>query len=524
MVTIKNPFAEPDNSGVRPSSGAETAGCSRRCGNSKTTFFPGLAAPEDGRTPGAFHFSTFLMVILCASSLLGFCGCKPPGARELWRGKKLIERGKYAEAISELKTATSILATNAQAWNYLGLANHYAGETAEAESAYRRALLLDHDLSETRYNLGCLLLDEKKPESARNELTAYILRRGDSPEVLLRLGTAQLRARDFSGAEKSFTQVWQSSATNSEALNGLGLVRFYQRRPSEAAQFFNTALRQNPGYAPAVLNLAVVAQTGQDRIAALKRYREYLKLAPASENAPAINAVIQQLEQGTATTATPASAQPNILSLRSTPVPANPTRQSINSKNPLPSSSSKSSGGEERTASRVTPLPPVFTNSDQAPAGQAEAEKLFAQGVQAQAGHRTAEAMTAYQSATRLNPAYFDAWYNLGVTATEAKSFPTALAAYDRALAIDPDSLDARYNLALALREVKKFSESARELEKLLARYPNEARANLALGNLYAQQLREPAKARPRYLKVLEIDPHDSQSDAIRHWIAEHPQ
>jgi len=62
------------------------------------------------------------------------------------------------------------------------------------------------------------------------------------------------------------------------------------------------------------------------------------------------------------------------------------------------------------------------------------------------------------------------------------------------------------------------------ELDKLLMRYANEARANLALGNLYAQQLHDPARARPRYLKVLEIEPHNPQSDAIRHWIAEHPQ
>jgi len=47
---------------------------------------------------------------------------------------------------------------------------------------------------------------------------------------MLRLGAAQLRAHDFSGAEKSFTEVWRSSSTNAEALNGLGLVRYYQRR------------------------------------------------------------------------------------------------------------------------------------------------------------------------------------------------------------------------------------------------------------------------------------------------------
>src|SRR5437899_333752 len=84
-------------------------------------------------------------------------GCIPRGARALLAGKRLLEQGKYDRAVEELKTATTLLATNAQAWNCLGLACHYTGRVAEAENAYRRALHLDHDLTEAHYNLGCLL-------------------------------------------------------------------------------------------------------------------------------------------------------------------------------------------------------------------------------------------------------------------------------------------------------------------------------------------------------------------------------
>ena len=97
-----------------------------------------------------------------AAVLVAFCGCTPAGPRALLQGKKLIEEGKYNRAIPKLQTATSILATNAQAWNYLGLAYHHAGQGAEAEKAYQRALVLNHDLSEARYNLGCLWLAQNK--------------------------------------------------------------------------------------------------------------------------------------------------------------------------------------------------------------------------------------------------------------------------------------------------------------------------------------------------------------------------
>src|SRR6266446_9762262 len=100
-------------------------------------------------------------------------GCTPAGPRALLQGKRLLERGKYSPAVAKLTTATVLLATNAQAWNYLGLAYHHAGQAAEAQKAYQRALALNHDLTEAHYNLGCLLLEQNKADAAKTEFTAY---------------------------------------------------------------------------------------------------------------------------------------------------------------------------------------------------------------------------------------------------------------------------------------------------------------------------------------------------------------
>jgi Flp pilus assembly protein TadD len=61
------------------------------------------------------------------------------------------------------------------------------------------------------------------------------------------------------------------------------------------------------------------------------------------------------------------------------------------------------------------------------------------------------------------------------------------------------------------------------ELERLLSIYPNEPRAHLALGNLYAQQLHQPAKAREHYVKVLDLDPHNPQAASVRYWLIANP-
>src|SRR2546423_2709671 len=145
------------------------------------------------------------------TAALALCGCTPHGPRELLQGRNLIERAKYSQAREKLVRAAEILKTNAQAWNYLGVASQHAGDATEAEKAYQRALLIDHDLSEAHFNLGCLYLEQNRPTAARNELTTFALRRADSLDGLLMLGLAQLRCHDGAAAEKTFAEVLRLS-------------------------------------------------------------------------------------------------------------------------------------------------------------------------------------------------------------------------------------------------------------------------------------------------------------------------
>src|SRR6185437_8598904 len=180
-------------------------------------------------------------------------GCKPPGPRALLAGKDLIERGQYADAVERLKKATSLMNTNAQAWNYLGLAYHQSGDANDAVDAYKKALSLDQNLVEAHYNLGCLWLEQNRPDLAKGDLTAYTLRRDKSPEGWVKLGEAQLALRDLTGAENSLNRARQFDQDNPEALNDLGVVQMQRNRANEAARYFAGALKTKPDYGPAIL-------------------------------------------------------------------------------------------------------------------------------------------------------------------------------------------------------------------------------------------------------------------------------
>jgi tetratricopeptide (TPR) repeat protein len=157
------------------------------------------------------------------------------------------------------------------------------------------------------------------------------------------------------------------------------------------------------------------------------------------------------------------------------------------------------------------------------PGQRGEAERLLAQGVHAQEQNRLSDAIQTYRRATKADPSFFDAHYNLGVATYEAGDLPSCLSAYEEALAVNPLSIKARFNFAVALQKADCPADAANELEDLLAANPGEARAHLALANLYAQQLGQPAKARVHYLRLLDLEPQHAQATAIRYWLEANP-
>jgi len=608
------------------------------------------------------------LIFLIVSVLLA--GCSPRGPRSFTRGLELYEKGQYAEALEQFRAATTELSTNAVAWHYLGLAAQNSGQAAEAERAYARALTLDRDLVEARYNLGCLLLDQNRTEEAKAHFTTYHLRRPNDLAGCLKLGSAHLRSREALGAEKSFGEALRIAPTNAEALNGLGLARLQRGRSAEAVQYFSTALRHSPGYPPALLNLGIVRHLHlRDKAGALQAYQDYLKTSPPPRNSAAISSIVAQLQQELASASRPVTNQPTVAQVTSgspgppssaaekpalTPPPTaqatqaqatvvrQPTTISNVAKSPAPPTGSRVAetgtvasrptpgaprasgvvtsppaakpevvrlpeepaikpardvtepgsttqvassgkrviadppvpksekkrgflqsinplnlfGGEGKQPSGTTRMQPATPAGQELPApsedsgspreapaeakrwpkytyrnpvlppgrNRANAEHAFADGVKAQAAHRLEEAIVSYRKATQLDPTYFEAHYNLGLAQAALGKLAGALESYENALAVEPQSLDARYNFALTLRQANYIPDAVAEFKKLLRTYPNEPRANLALGNLYSQQLGQPSLARAHYLKVLQVEPRHPQANAIRYWLAANPK
>ena len=469
--------------------------------------------------------------------------CSPPGPRALLKGKKLLDAGKYDAAAQELKTATSLMPTNAGAWNYLGLAYHRAGQGANAAAAYTRALTLNRDLLEARFNLGCLWLEQNKLDAAKSEFTAYTMRRGTAPDGWLKLGLAQLRATNSLAAEKSFREAMNLNPKSAEALNGLGLAQRQRGRAGDAAQSFSAALKQQPDYRPALLNLATVShQDLNNRSEALRRYREYLALQPRAADWEAVNVLAQSLVPPTVAqprpttniaarvvTVTNGTKPPTAIASRPVPLPKPETNQTVTRPAPapavvalpppapvevvkLPPEPVVKTVADNSRNSVSSPPDTVSTNPAAAPTPNAERRGIFSQlnpfkrETKPAAGETTGIAPApntlspvpvlepptpaggryGYQSPAVPQAGDRRSAEQALVAGQQAQSvgrLAEAIQAYRRAGQLDGSYFEAHYRLGLAAFEARSFRLALSAWETALALRPDsaDARYNFAL-------------------------------------------
>lgn len=248
----------------------------------------------------------FLIFSIGFIVMAGATGCAPAGARALRKGERLIKEGKYSEAVKKFEEATTALPNNAKAWNHLGFGHQYAGDPKKAAQAYQQALSLDRNLATARYNLGLLHFEQRNFSGAIIELTTFTSLDAKNSEGWLKLGTAQMQlAALVSGVEKprlldaakKNLDTAQKLHPSAEALNAMGMIQIQRGRPRDAIPSFTAALQQEADYAPALLNLAVVYhQYLNERRLALMSYRQFLKVAKDSPDAPRVQMVARQLE------------------------------------------------------------------------------------------------------------------------------------------------------------------------------------------------------------------------------------
>jgi tetratricopeptide (TPR) repeat protein len=157
------------------------------------------------------------------------------------------------------------------------------------------------------------------------------------------------------------------------------------------------------------------------------------------------------------------------------------------------------------------------------PGNRTQATRLEAEAERARRAGDMTQSILAYKDAIDADATYFDARYGLGLVEIEMRDYPAALESLYRALTLNEDSVEARYAFAWTLQKRGYTEDAVHELAKLLTQHPDDVRAHLLLGNLYAGKLGSNKLAREQYTQALALDPNNAQASRIRAWLQQNP-
>lgn len=231
------------------------------------------------------------------------------------RAVKLVNEGKYEQAIADYKRALSLSAGNPLIYNDLGTVYAKQQRYAEALEAFKQSAVLDPDSALTYYNISVVYDQlnrpteaiaavrhalEIEPENTKAltqlcELNLLAQQNEESVgcyESLQKLTSLDGRAHKFYGMALLRTEKLKRAITvlneavrllpkNLVVYSLLGKALYKKKRYKEAEEIFDRALRLDPGKDELRYNLAIAQLTSGNRDAAIIHYKFLKNSNPA---------------------------------------------------------------------------------------------------------------------------------------------------------------------------------------------------------------------------------------------------
>lgn len=228
-------------------------------------------------------------------------------------GAALAHEGRYSEAIAEYTKSLAIEPGNPQSLANLGLAYYKTGQIPQAREKLQAALgampvnqqlkflVADCDVRLGEYKAAIAILEPLEKTLVDNDTFDYllgtallrdnqierggilidrILRRGDSAQARLLMGTAKLDVRDYLGAREDFEKALALNPKLPEAHAYLGLALARVSDVEKATAEFRAELALDPNSFLPTFELGVLAAKEQRNAEARKLFMRGLSLRP----------------------------------------------------------------------------------------------------------------------------------------------------------------------------------------------------------------------------------------------------
>ncbi len=156
-----------------------------------------------------------------------------------------------------------------------------------------------------------------------------------------------------------------------------------------------------------------------------------------------------------------------------------------------------------------------------APGNREEAYLLFQRAFRAHQEKDFPTAIEYYSKAIQKDPAWFEAYFNLGLACYGSGEYSSSLLAFENALALKPDSWETRYNFALALNKADHPNEAIVELKKVTRLNDSYANAWLEMGVIYQNRFADIENAYHSYQKFITLAPDHPSAYTTKIWLTQ---
>jgi predicted TPR repeat methyltransferase len=196
--------------------------------------------------------------------------------------QELLRAGRHVEAEQQLRAVCAGPEADAESWFFLGALSGARKDAAGAENFFRKALALNPDFLQARFNLGIALRDQDRLDDARAELEAVVASQPGHAEACNALGYVYVRLERQDDAERLFRAALARNPAYLDALTNLGNVLSSRKRWAEAVALYRRALDIAPAHSDAAINLGG-AFAMQGRVEeAITAYRQAIAANPAN--------------------------------------------------------------------------------------------------------------------------------------------------------------------------------------------------------------------------------------------------
>jgi len=198
-------------------------------------------------------------------------------------GMKALDEQKYEQAVEHFAAALKSDPEDVAANFHYGLALSMANRDAEAIPAYQKVLAKQPDLFEAQLNLGVLLLRTKRAEEALPLLEKAQTQQPKQFRPNYYLGEAHGDLQHWEAAETALQAALAIDGASAPAMASLAKALAKQGRVKESANWYQSAVKTDPGYKEALLELAGFHEAAGQKAEAAALYRLFPENGAARE-------------------------------------------------------------------------------------------------------------------------------------------------------------------------------------------------------------------------------------------------